>query len=366
MNDANPWAAWLAQFDTVDYQLGRKAGWDAFVNAAPRPRFEVLSRAQLAALDEDVRDDYDEARRVWNTNPPTIKTQQLTQAFEVLDQVMASARRDGDKLRGSAVIDAEPGLGKTTIATRYARQVHRREYRRHGPYTPDGSQRLPVAFIPLNAGATLKGINQQILEFYGHPQKDDHGPVRRPTRSTRSQLTEFAIDVVMTCQTRMIIIDDLHFVDFRHRNGIEVSNHLKSLANALPVTFVYVGVNLHAKRFFDEGLTGEQAVYAQTSRRATRCPVAPFSIEGDAGARAWSDLLSTLEKHLILADAEPGMLVSHAKELHRRTQGRILSLSNLIDRAAHLAIKSGTETITQEILATALVDNAAQHLTSPA
>lgn len=95
MNDANPWAAWLAQFDTVDYQLGRKAGWDAFVNAAPRPRFEVLSRAQLAALDEDVRDDYDEARRVWNTNPPTIKTQQLTQAFEVLDQVMASARRDG-------------------------------------------------------------------------------------------------------------------------------------------------------------------------------------------------------------------------------------------------------------------------------
>src|SRR5699024_7662548 len=89
-------------------------------------------------------------------------------------------------------------------------------------------------------------------------QKDDHGPVRRPTRSTRSQLTEFAIDVVMTCQTRMIIIDDLHFVDFRHRNGIEVSNHLKSLANALPVTFVYVGVNLHAKRFFDEGLTGSR------------------------------------------------------------------------------------------------------------
>src|SRR5690606_23936384 len=135
-------------------------------------------------------------------------------------------------------------------------------------------------------GATLKGINQQILEFYGHPQKDDHGPVRRPTRSTRSQLTEFAIDVVMTCQTRMIIIDDLHFVDFRHRNGIEVSNHLKSLANALPVTFVYVVLTLHAIRFCDEGLTGERAVYARTSRRATRCPGAPFSNEGDAGARS--------------------------------------------------------------------------------
>lgn len=125
-------------------------------------------------------------------------------------------------------------------------------------------------------------------------------------------------------------------------------------------------MNLAAKRFFDEGLAGEQAAYAQTSRRATRCPVAPFSIEGDAGARAWTDLLSTLERHLILAQTEPGMLVSHAKELHRRTQGRIASLTNLIDRAAHLAIATGAETITGDILETALVDNAAQHLTGTA
>jgi len=50
------------------------------------------------------------------------------------------------------VIDAAPGLGKTTIATRYARDFHRRQYRWEGPDTPDGHQRLPVAFIPLSAG----------------------------------------------------------------------------------------------------------------------------------------------------------------------------------------------------------------------
>jgi MoxR-like ATPase len=48
------------------------------------------------------------------------------------------------------VIDAEPGLGKTTIATRYARDFHRRE----GPVTEGGHQRLPVAFVPLSAGIT--------------------------------------------------------------------------------------------------------------------------------------------------------------------------------------------------------------------
>lgn len=51
----------------------------------------------------------------------------------------------------------------------------------------------------------------------------------------------------------------------------------------------------------------------------------------------------TLERHLILADAEPGMLTSQARELHRRTQGRIASLMNLIDRAAYLAITTGVE-----------------------
>lgn len=41
---------------------------------------------------------------------------QVAAAFAVIDQVMASNRRDADRLRGSVVIDAAPGLGKTTIA----------------------------------------------------------------------------------------------------------------------------------------------------------------------------------------------------------------------------------------------------------
>ncbi|MDZ7885122.1 MAG: ATP-binding protein [Mycobacterium sp.] len=347
----NRWARWLATNGSARYQLSRKQGWDAFACAGPRDDFEVLSRRDMDALPNDHREDYDEARMVWNANLPTVKTAQLKTAYGIIDQVMASNRRDGDRLRGSVVIDAEPGLGKTTIATRYARDFHQKVYRREGPTTPDGHQRLPVAFVPLSAGITLKGLNQQILRFYGHPAVD---------RASTSRLGALAVDCVTTCETRLIVIDDLHFIDFRHRHGAEVSNHLKGLANEMAVTFVYVGVKLREKRFFDEGLIGEQAAYAQTSRRATRCPVAPFAIKTDAGFRSWVSLLRVMEGHLKLADASPGMLVDHAKELHRRTQGRIASLTNLLDRVSYLAITTGVETITDDLISNTTIDNAAQ------
>ncbi len=60
---------------------------------------------------------------------------QLSAAFAVIDHVMASNRRAADRLRGSVVIYTAPGLGKTTIATRYARDFHRCTHRRHGPKT---------------------------------------------------------------------------------------------------------------------------------------------------------------------------------------------------------------------------------------
>lgn len=114
----NVWAGWLRTYGPDRFILGEKRGWDRFVNGAQREDFETLDRAQMARLGEDDLADYNEARMVWNANLPTVRTPQLERANSIIDMVMASARRDGDKLRGSAVIDAEAGLGKTTIATR--------------------------------------------------------------------------------------------------------------------------------------------------------------------------------------------------------------------------------------------------------
>jgi hypothetical protein len=190
---SNKWSRWIATNGRTKTQLSRKQGCDAFVFAAPREDFEVLSRDEMAALSGEEFEDYNEARLVWNANLPTVKTAQLTEAYGIINQVMASGRRDADRLRGSVVIDAEPGLGKTTIATRYARDFHRRVYRREGPTTPEGHQRLPVAFVPLSGGHHPQG-----------PQSADPSVLRPSCGGSRLNLTAGCLG----CRLRDELPDD--------------------------------------------------------------------------------------------------------------------------------------------------------------
>ncbi|MGJ9373318.1 TniB family NTP-binding protein [Nesterenkonia sp. CF4.4] len=347
----NEFSRWLVDNGARDFNMASKAGWFDFCKSGPRPAPPVVTAESYAQLSNEERQDFNSVRAVWNANPPPMRTAQLSHAFDILDQVMASNHRDSNRLRGSAVIDAAPALGKTTIATHYARNFHLDNLEEYGRETADGSQRIPVAFIPLGSAVTLKSLNQKILSFYGHPGV---------YKATTSRLADLAVDCVRTCQTRLIVIDDLHFVDFRRQRGQEVSNHLKGLANEMPATFLYVGVNLRSKRFFDEGLLGEDAAYAQTSRRATRVPVSPFTNLTTDGMRAWCDLLEALENHILLLKKKPHMLVQLAKELFMRTQGNIGSLTFLLDHASYLAIHSGVENIDAEVLAAAKADNAAE------
>lgn len=86
----------------------------------------------------------------------------------------------------------------------------------------------------------------------------------------------------------------------------------------------------------------------------------PFNIKTDGGMRAWVAMLQVFEGRIKLADAQPGCLTEQAQEILRRTQGYMVSVTNLIDRACSLAISTGAETIDSRILASVVVDNAAK------
>ncbi|MGO9794435.1 MAG: ATP-binding protein, partial [Solirubrobacteraceae bacterium] len=95
-----------------DYTLSRKAGWFMRAEMAPRMSPGVCTRSALNALGGAERRRYDDARAVWHANLGPIVTPQMQALFDELEEIVQSNRQDGDRVRGSAVLSALPGLGK--------------------------------------------------------------------------------------------------------------------------------------------------------------------------------------------------------------------------------------------------------------
>ncbi|MFF2378654.1 AAA family ATPase [Streptomyces xiamenensis] len=333
------------------FSLSRKEGWRRYVNAPPRQRPEALTRSQLTGLGREGAEDYNDSRHDWHANFGIVATPQLSAIHDELDQIVASNRQDGDRIRSAAVIDALPGLGKTTTANLYGRDFDRQQMRRLGEMTHAGHERIPVFRVGLTSNTTLRTLNRMICEFYGHPATD---------RANAATLASHALDCVLSCETQLGIIDDVHFIDLDRRDGLAVSNHLKWLANELPVTFVYVGVGLAERRFFADGLTGKNVVLAQTARRWTRLGVDPFRLDTDEGRRHWRRLVKATERQLVLVEQQPGMLVQLTDYLFERTSGHIGSYFTLLMRGCYRAIRTGNEALTRDLLDEVRLDEASE------
>ncbi|WP_406495748.1 hypothetical protein OG936_17305 [Streptomyces sp. NBC_00846] len=146
-------------------------------------------------------------------------------------------------------------------------------------------------------------------------------------------------------------LDDLHFLKWRKTSGIEVSNHLKWIANEFPVTLLMIGVGLADKGLFSEGGATGDAALAQTGRRTTRLGVRPFTITDEQGRREWRQMLLALEQRIVLADKHPGMLADDLSDyLFARSTGHIGSLMTLINRGCQRAVRGGGERLSRDLL----------------
>lgn len=332
--------------------LARKEGWRKLAEAPARTRPETLSAAELHVLGDDEKERYDDRRAEWHANLGPFRTPQLVAVHDDLWELVDSNRQDADRVRGAAAIDAFPGLGKTTAALKFAKEYHQREIRLRGNEMPDGHEHLPVCRIGLTSNTTMKAFNQAILDFYGHPGTG---------RGTSTQLASRALDCVLSCGTGLVVVDDVHFLNMRRRDGLDVSNHLKWLANEFPVTFLFAGVALRERGLLAEGLTASDVALAQTARRWTRLTVEPFEVRSEQGRRHWRALLLAIEQKLVLADLAPGMLADELSDyLFARSTGHIGSLINLIARATYRAVRSGDERLTRQLMDRVKIDDGAE------
>ena len=332
-------------------RLSHKEGWRRYVEQEPPVRPEPLTMAELLRLGDTAREAYDEARHDWHAKLGAFRTPALSSVHEALDEIVASNRQGADRVRGAAVLDAPAGLGKTTSVNEFGRRFDRAQRARRGPRTIDGHEHLPVFRIGLTSNTTLRTFNRMICEFYGHPGTE---------RANAARLGSLATDCVLSCGTQVGIIDDLHFVDLTQREGINVSNHLKWLANEMPITFIYVGVGLAEKGYFSEGRPGYEASLAQSARRWTRISMEPFEIVTPEGRADWIALLKATERELVLAGHRRGALEAMAEFLHDRTTGHIGTLMTLIARGCWRAIRRGTERLSEQLLDGVPLDLAAE------
>jgi AAA domain len=332
--------------------LARKEGWAAFVNAVPRQRPESLTRSAIRALGDAAANDYNLRRREWHANLGPLKTPQLAALHEDLWDILDSNLQDGDKAKGAVAIDSAAGLGKTTAALAFGKDFHLREVAERGPRTAEGDERWPVCRVGLTGNTTMKDFNLAMLEFFAHPGV---------TRGTAAQYIRRALDCALLCDVRLLIVDDLHFLRWRVSSGVEISNHLKYIANEFPVTLLLIGVGLEAGGLLSEGRSYSDAVLAQTGRRTTVLDIRPFLVSTEEGRREWRQLLLAIEERLVLADTTPGMLAEHLSDyLYARSTGHIGSLMTLINRGCQRAVRTGTERLTVSLLDNVKNDAAAE------
>ncbi|ODT09508.1 MAG: hypothetical protein ABS61_12795 [Microbacterium sp. SCN 70-18] len=345
------------QAGTRQRSLSTYEGWNDFAERPVRTRPDTLSREQLAAISTQERVGYDLARRQWHANI-LLRTRQVQEIELQLGDILDSNLQDADRVKSAAAIDAPPALGKSTVVNNFGRVFHQQRIAEAGEWLDQDRdvRHLPVCHVTLTGRPTIKGLHMMILGFYAHPATA--GILHRSMAGR--DLARAAAECIERHDTRLVIVDDLHFLRMNTRDGVEVANQLKWLSNEYNATFLFAGVALRKRGLVGEGQTGEGAAMAQTFRRWTVLSLEPFTLTHKRGRDEWDRLLFGIDQALVLTDGRDGMLVDLSRYLFARTTGNIGSLMDLIRRGASRAIRTGRERIDRALLDDIRIDEGAE------
>jgi hypothetical protein len=333
--------------------LARKEGWQAFCEA-PKPVCpEILTKRQIRNLSDSAADTYNDRRLEWHNNLGPFKTRQIEELHDQLWDIMNSRQgRNSASTFGAIAIDGYPAIGKTTAAEEFAKQFHQHCIQKFGPYTEHGHERWPILRIGMRGNTSMKDFNTALCDFYAHPGQN---------RGSTEVLGQRALDLVVSCGTKLLIIDDLHFLHWQSHGGVELSHHFKYIADNFPLTLLSIGIGLGQRGVLLDGTTYDDEVLNQTTRWTTTLELTPHRIKTQQERREWRGLLKTIEQRLILGNKRQGMLAEDlADYLYERSGGHIGSLMELVRIGCARATRTGEETLNQKLLDRIKIDSAAE------
>jgi hypothetical protein len=319
--------------------LSRKEGFRAFVEHPARTQPELLSEQQLASLTDDERRRYNRRRSVWHANLPFIQSTQVLELHNHMSLIVESNQQDGEKAKGAIAIEGPAGTGKSTATLVCLADFHRGQIAELGRFTDDGNERWPVCRVGMTGDTGMKDFNRATLGFYNHAG----------TKSgSAADFADRALDCVRSCETKLLVVDDLHFLKQR-TTSIQISNQFKYISNEFPLTIIFIGIGLRQRGLYSDGAYAD-GILGQSGRRITPLVLRGFDIDTDSHRYEWQQLLKTIEKRIVLTHRHRGMLVKHADLLFERTSGRIGPLTTLINRACFQAVRTGSEYIDKDVL----------------
>lgn len=336
--------------------LSTKLGWADHVSK-PTLQKPSLTDAGRYGYDASGRQRFDDLRCAYHSSFGPLFTSTMGEIRQsLMDRVDINIEAPQGACPG-AVIDGLPNVGKSTILTDFGRLCElrlRRKYEK-GLRKAGIAEWIPVVYLTLRARTTIKGLNTAIANFYGAPY------ARIPRYdATADRLTDMVLWCAQECNTKVFLIDDIHYLKLSNESDRLVNNHLKELMNHTSATFVYAGVGCRKTGLFTEGHPKDEVAWGQTRGRFAYFPIEPFDVETPLGKSEWVNIVGAFENHLVLKNARKGMLIGLAPYLYERTGGFLGSLSSLVRLAANKAIRTGEEEITRGLLGRIQIDYAAE------
>lgn len=313
-------------------------GWRTFVSfQTERPA--VLSIEQRDALTPLAREQYDDARIEFVSAPMVLPTPDLKRLIREARLITLLNRGPQFTARQVLAISGSQTLGKSTAAMYLGRkheETQRAKYQREADLGF-----APVLYVSTPPQSFTKGLMMRFASTLGLPLSN---------RLTTQQITDHVVDKLRQLETSMVILDEVQHLRTDSRLGREAASALKDFLEAVPATFLLVGVDLPNCDLY----SGESG--AQMQGRTTMMEMQPYSIGSERHRQEWEKIVALFEREFPLAEHEVGTLMEESAWLHSVTGGVVGSLRTLLRKGQISAIIDGQEHLDKAALKKILPD----------
>jgi len=311
-----------------------------FDTAPARP--DALSFSEYAAMDDETREAFDEARLFWLTSGMRVNTFTQRQADSDLARIMRENRLAYSG-RGGLILSGPPLHGKTEVALNLARRVEKRRANAVPEYRSLGE--VPVVLVDAPSNGSGKALMSAICRFF-------HPDIPVPSGWATPRIFDAAIDQLRHARTQVLIIDEAHLLASRSSGDHgDPTDMIKEIQNQSPVTVVLVGVNLLDAAVFGTP-RGRQVI-----DRCDRIELAAATASTANAGAEWKALVAAFDRALPLCDHVPGVLTANSTNLLQASEGCLGNLAKLVRRLVAAIVDESDRTdehITPERLADAL------------